>query len=107
MLHYLKTNPKKYSEELSKSFYYSNGSCYYLPPVQSKKTWLDSKNHCELIGSNDNSGLYSFENNSLEYDFVIDILEKYFIKSNAKELSFYISLSLSNQSKNLFKKNDF
>jgi hypothetical protein len=98
-IQYFKNNPGKYAEELAKQFYYLNGSCYYLPAQQTKKTWSDSRNYCSLIGSNTFSSLYSYENNKNEFEMVVKLLEKYYDKSNVKELSFYIGLSYFNQSK--------
>lgn len=97
--HLLKVNPRKYAEELSKHFHYSNGSCYYLPPPQSRKTWHDSKTYCENIGTNTYSSLYSYAE-SLEYEFVLKLLESYYEKSKARaDISFNIGLNYSNHSK--------
>ena len=101
IVHYLKSNqPRKYAEELSKYFHYSNGSCYYLPPYQSRKTWLESKTYCENIGTNRYSSLYAFtDSKQLEYELVIRMLENYYEKSKARaDVSFNIGLKYSNHS---------
>jgi len=105
IVHFLKSNqPRKYAEELSKYFHYSNGSCYYLPPYQSRKTWLDSKLYCENIGTNQYSSLYSFAySKQPEYELVIKMLENYYNKSKAHaDLSFNVGLKYSNHSMKIF-----
>lgn len=88
----------KYAKELAKSFFYLNGSCYYLSPLTMKKSWLDSKKFCESIGSNAYSSLYSYENNTKEFDYLLRMLEHYYNSSNAKVISFYIGLTLNDKS---------
>ena len=90
--------PHKYAQELAKNFIYSNGSCYFLPQLTSKKSWADAKKFCESIGTNNYSSLYSFENNKKEFDQIVKLLELYYNNSNARVISFYIGLTFNNRS---------